>query len=172
MEAVHFTIRTGGGTSTWLTVEDYGHTAGGMRATAPVDAPAAEPGRNSPRLDYLMHLFTPGDVTTRLTLAPSLNFQPDRPVRIAVAIDDEAPQTLTVVPAGYRAENGNRDWEAAVSNNSRFVESRHRLAAPGEHTLRVWMIDPGVIVQKILVTTPAAAPQTTYLGPPPSYRNR
>ena len=28
------------------------------------------------------------------------------------------------------------------------------------------------IVQKILVTTPAAAPQTTYLGPPPSYRNR
>ena len=89
-----------------------------------------------------------------------------------VAIDDEEPQILTVVPSGYRAENGNRDWETAVSNNARFVESKHRVAAPGEHTLRLWMVDPGVIVQKILVTTPAAAPQTTYLGPPPSYRNR
>ena len=172
MEAVHFTARHDAGTSTWLTVEDYGHTAGGMRATAPIDAPPAEPGKDAPRLDYQMHLFTPGEVTTRLTLAPSLNFLPDRAVRIAVAIDDEVPQILTVVPAGYRAENRNRDWETAVSNNARFVESRHRVAAAGEHTLRVWMIDPGVIVQKILVTTPAAAPQVTYLGPPASYRNR
>ena len=172
IEAVHFTGRDDAGAGTWLTVEDYGHTAGGMRATAPVDAPAAQPGKDAPRLDYLMHLFTPGEVTMRLTLAPSLNFLPDRAVRIAVAIDDEEPQILTVVPSGYRAENGNRDWETAVSNNARFVESKHRVAAPGEHTLRLWMVDPGVIVQKILVTTPAAAPQTTYLGPPPSYRNR
>ena len=91
---------------------------------------------------------------------------------VAVAIDDEAPQILTVVPTGYRAENGNRDWETAVSNNARFVESKHRVAAPGEHTLREWMVDPGVIVQKILVTSPAASPQATYLGPPPSFRNR
>ena len=172
IEAVHFTGRDDAGAGTWLTVEDYGHTAGGMRATAPVDAPAAQPGKDAPRLDYLMHLFTPGEVMVRLTLAPSLNFLPDRAIRIAVAIDDDEPQILTVVPSGYRAENGNRDWETAVSNNARVVESKHRVAAPGEHTLRLWMVDPGVIVQKILVTTPAAAPQTTYLGPPPSYRNR
>ena len=41
-------------------------------------------GKDAPRLDYLMHLFTSGEVTTRLTLAPSLNFLPDRAVRIAV----------------------------------------------------------------------------------------
>ena len=101
-----------------------------------------------------------------------LNVLRDRPIRIAVAIDDDAPRILTIVPAGYRAENRNRDWETAVSNNARVVESKHRVGAPGEHTLRVWMIDPNVILQKILVTTPAAAPQTTYLGPPPSYSNR
>jgi hypothetical protein len=172
MEAVNFSGRYDAAGATWLTLEDYGHTAGGMRATAPVDAPAAEPGRNAPRLDYVMYLFTPGEITARLTLAPSLNVLPDRPIRIAVAIDDDAPRILTIVPAGYRAENRNRDWETAVSNNARVVESKHRVGAPGEHTLRVWMIDPNVILQKILVTTPAAAPQTTYLGPPPSYSNR
>ena len=83
IEAVHFTGRDDAGAGTWLTVEDYGHTAGGMRATAPVDAPAAQPGKDAPRLDYLMHLFTPGEVMLRLTLAPSLNFLPDRAVRIA-----------------------------------------------------------------------------------------
>ena len=119
IEAVHFTGRDDAGAGTWLTVEDYGHTAGGMRATAPVDAPAAQPGKDAPRLDYLMHLFTPGELMVRLTLAPSLNFLPDRAIRIAVAIDDDEPQILTVVPSGYRAENGNRDWETAVSNNAR-----------------------------------------------------
>ena len=71
--------RDDAGAGTWLTVEDYGHTAGGMRATAPVDAPAAEPGKDAPRLDYLhapVHVRARSRL--RLTLAPSLNFLPDR----------------------------------------------------------------------------------------------
>jgi hypothetical protein len=32
------------------------------------------------------------------------------------------------------------------------------------------MVDPGVVVQKIVVETPASARGTTYLGPPESYR--
>jgi hypothetical protein len=32
------------------------------------------------------------------------------------------------------------------------------------------MVDPGVVVQKIVVETGAAPDDTTYLGPPESYR--
>jgi hypothetical protein len=117
-----------------------------------------------------MHLFTTGEVTSRLILAPTLNFIPDRPLRIAVAFDDQAPQVLTILPAGYDARNGNRDWEESVRNNARVVTATHAVAAPGPHTLRVWMVDPGVVVQKIVVETPASARGTTYLGPPESYR--
>ena len=68
--------------------------------------------------------------------------------------------------------NGNQDCEESVRNNARFVTTTHRVAAAGAHTLRVWMIDPGVVLRTILVTTRAAAPQTTYLGPPESYRGK
>lgn len=153
-------------------MDDYGHTLGGVRATGPADMPPAVPGRDAAELEYPLHLFTSADITVRLTMAPSLNALPDRPVRIAVAVDDDAPQIVTLMPAGYRAENGNRDWEESVRNNARFVTTTHRVAAAGAHTLRVWMIDPGVVLQKILVTTAAAPRQTTYLGPPESYRGK
>jgi hypothetical protein len=117
-----------------------------------------------------MHLFTPGEVTTTLVLSPTLNFVPGRAVRVAVSFDDEPPQVVTIVPAKYDAANGNRDWEESVRNNARVVTTTHVIARSGEHTLRVRMVDPAVVVQKIVVDTPASRRGATYLGPPESVR--
>jgi hypothetical protein len=50
------------------------------------------------------------------------------------------------------------------------VTARQTLAAAGAHTLHVWMVDPGVVVQKIVAETTASGRGATYLGPPESYR--
>ena len=92
-----------------------------MRTDAAVDVQGLNAG---PHLDYRIYVFTPGEATARLTLGPALNFAPDRPVRIAVSMDSEAPQVLTIVPQGYNAANGNRDWEQSVRDNARYVTSR------------------------------------------------
>jgi hypothetical protein len=169
IEAEHYSRRTDVGAARWLRIEDFGHTLSGMRATAPVDAPAFTPGPAAPSLEYRLYLTTPGAATARLTLAPTLNVLPDRPLRVAVALDDEAPQVITIVPANYSAQNGNRDWEASVRNNARTVSTTHAVAAAGYHTLRIWMVDPAVVVQKIVVDTPASAKAPSYLGPPETY---
>ena len=95
--------------------------------------------------------------------------QPDRPVRIAVSMDSEPPQVLTIVPRGYNAANGNRDWEQSVRDNARYVTSKHQIAASGYHTFKVWMVDPGVVVEHILIDTPASGKAVSYLGPPESF---
>jgi len=138
-----------------------------MRTDAPVDVQALT---NRPHLDYRMYLFTPGEATARLTLGPALDFAPDHPVRIAVSMDDEAPQLLTVVPQGYNAANGNRDWEQSVRDNARFLSTTHQIAAPGYHIFKVWMVDPGVVLERIVIDTPASAKGASYLGPPESFR--
>src|SRR5688572_28285955 len=143
-----------------------------MRADAAVDAPSVVPGKNSPVLEYRMHLFTPGEITTTLILSPTLNFVPGRGLRVAVSFDDAAPQIVTIVPEKYDAANGNRDWEESVRNNARVVSTTHTIPAAGAHTLKIWMVDPAVVVQKIVVDTPASRRAQTYLGPPESYRNR
>jgi hypothetical protein len=162
MNADHFTSKTDVGEAGFRAVEEYG-----MRTDAPVDVQGLVSG---PHLDYRMYLFTAGEATARLTLGPALNFAPDRPVRIAVSMDDEAAQVLTVVPQGYNAANGNRDWEQAVRDNARFLSSRHPIAAPGYHTFKVWMVDPGVVLERIVIDTPASAKGPSYLGPPESFR--
>ena len=53
------------------------------------------------------------------------------------------------------------------ANNARDVVSDFDLPAAGEHTLKVWMVDPGVVLQKIVVNCGGEKP--SYLGPPESF---
>ena len=138
-----------------------------MRATAPVDAAAAEPGKDSPSLEYKMYLFNTRTVQVVAVTSPVLNFMPDRGIRYAVSFDDEPPQIITLVPQKYTAQNGNQDWETSVKNNARVTRSAHAVGEPGYHTLKFWMIDPGVVLQKIVVDTGGLKPN--YLGPPESF---
>jgi hypothetical protein len=136
---------------------------------APVDAPGATPGKDSPCLEYQMYLFSTGKVEVAAILAPTLNFVPGRGLRYAMSFDDEAPQVVTLVPQNYNARNGNRDWEKSVEDNARYGHTTHTLAKSGYHTLKFWMVDPGVVLQKLVVDLGGVKP--SYLGPPESYRN-
>jgi hypothetical protein len=168
IEPEHFTGRSAAGSYQWMKIEDYGRTLSGMRAEAPVDAPSATPGKDSPLLEYRMYLFTAGPLEVTAVTAPTLNFVPDRGLRYAVSIDDQPAQIVTLVPQGYQAQNRNSAWEKSVGDNAHYGKSRHSVAASGYHTLKVWMVDPAVVVQKLIVDLGGLRP--SYLGPPESFR--
>jgi hypothetical protein len=165
VEAEHFTQQTAAGANRWIRIPGYGHTLSGLRADAPPDV-TAPPGQDSPCLEYQMYLFNTGKFDVETMVGPTLNFLPGRPLRYAVSIDDEPPQTVTIVPGDFDARNGNRDWEQSVENNGRWVHSAHTVPAPGKHTLKIWMVDPAVVLEKIVVNTGGLKP--SYLGPPES----
>ena len=116
-----------------------------------------------------MYLFSTGKFDITAILSPTLNFMPDRALRFAISIDDESPQIVTIVPDHYSAQNGNRDWEKSVEDNARYGRTTHTLAKSGYHTLKFWMVDPGVVLQKLVVNLGGVKP--SHLGPPESYRN-
>jgi hypothetical protein len=166
IEADHFSARKAAAQARWEILPDHGRLGSAM-TVFPVDAPSVTPPLDSCRLEYDTYLFTTGQVEVALTLSPALNNDPERGVRIGVSFDDATPQILTVVPKGYIAGDGNRDWEESVKNGVRVVKSAHSIVAPGAHTLKVWMVDPGVVVQRLLVNTGGLRP--SYLGPPESF---
>ncbi len=170
MEAGHFTKNTDGEKeSRWERIDDYGHTLSGMRAFSNA-YDSFVPGITAACLEYRMYLFTSGKLEVNPVFAPSLNFMPGRAVRYAISMDDEKPQIITLIPGDYDAKNGNTDWEQIVSDNFRKGSSHHSIDNPGYHTLKIWMVDPGVVLQKIVVDTGGVKP--SYLGPPESFHRK
>lgn len=167
IEAEHYTKLSGGDTNQWIRVEDYGNTLSGMKTISTFGAPGATPGKDSPHLEYGMFLFDSGKVDVEGIFGASLNFMPARGVRYAVSFDDEAPQFVILIPENYRAQNGNADWEKSVEDNVRCSHTTHTFTKPGYHTLKIWMVDPGVVLEKIVVDLGGVKP--SYLGPPESF---
>ena len=178
IEAAHWTKRTDAGSVGWEEIPDLGRTLSAM-TVFPVTAPSVMPpglprqsettAGNSPCLEYQMYLFHPGRVEVEAILDPTLNFVQGRGLRYAVSFDDQPPQIVTAVPANYTAMDGNRDWETTVKDGVRKVTTAFRLSKTGYHTLKFWMVDPGVVLQKLVVNLGGVQP--SYLGPPESYHH-
>ena len=62
-----------------------------------------------------------------------------------------------------------KDWKKFVSNNITIEISKHIIKEPGIHILKFWMVDPGIVLQKLVVDTGGLKP--SYLGPPESYHS-
>jgi hypothetical protein len=146
IEAEHYTKKVDAGEVRWEKVDEYGQTLSAM-SIFPVTAQSVTPPTNSPCLEYKMYLFNTGKIEVEAIVGSTLN--------------------LRIVAKNYIVAYSNNDWQEAVRNNVRKVKSTHTLTDAGYHTLKVWMVDPGIVLQKIVVNTGGVKP--SYLGPPESY---
>lgn len=80
------------------------------------------------------------------------------------SFDDQPPQIIDAL-----AQNTAADWAQAVEDNVRKVKSTHVVEGAGYHTLKFWMVDPGIVLQKLIVNTGGVRP--SYLGPPESFHS-
>ncbi len=140
---------------------DLGRTLTSM-TIFPVTALSTLPSQNAPCLEYRMYLFHSGSVSVEALLDPTLNFVSGRGLRYAIAFDDQIPQVVDTL-AGNNAE----EWATSVKDSVRKSRSTHEIVNPGYHTLKVWMVDPGVVLQKLVIDLGGVKP--SYLGPPESY---
>ncbi|REH29664.1 glycosyl hydrolase family 115 (putative glucuronidase) [Kutzneria buriramensis] len=167
VDADHPTANIAAHGVTWQRIPDIGRHGAGMKPF-PVTA-TSQPAGSGPRLEYRMSLFTAGTVTVWAYLSPRNDVLPTPGLRYAVAFDDQSPQVVDVIAAtGSDSTALNRAWERNTSDNINLTSTRHTIIAPGPHTLKFWMVDPTVVVQKLVVDTGGLRP--SYLGPPESRR--
>jgi hypothetical protein len=151
----------------WLVIPDLGRTLSGV-TPVPVTAKRQNPREDSPRLEYNMYLFSSGKVKVNVYVCPTQNFLNTEGLHYAVSFDDQEPQIVNIhekdtVPDWKYPPT----WNQAVSENIKVLVSEHHITDPGEHVLKFWMVDPGIVLQKIVVDTGGLKP--SYLGPPESF---
>jgi hypothetical protein len=167
IEAEHYSKKIDKGTNRWIKIRDYGQTSSSMRTLSAVGAPSPAPGKDAPSLEFRMFLFDAGKIDVEGIFGATLNFIPDRGLRYAVSVDGGKPEIVALIPQGYIAQNGSRDWERSVMDNVRDSYTSFTIEKPGYHTLKIWMVDPGVVLEKIVVNCGGVKP--SYLGPPESF---
>jgi hypothetical protein len=72
------------------------------------------------------------------------------------------------LPVDALEQNSPRDWETTVKDSVRKVKTSHTLSGSGYHTLKFWMVDPALVLEKLVVNLGGVKP--SYPGPPESYR--
>ena len=180
IEAAHTSRRTRVVTSedmliSYAEIPNYGRTESGI-TIFPVVLPETQSPPNSPRLEYDMYLFEEEEevaVDVTLYLGPSLNTYPDRPLKYAIGFDDDdaSVDTLQIVqfvpstPLGTLPD----EWGTVVGDNVWKSTTSHVLSGAvggGQHTLKLWALEGGVVFQKIVVDLGGV--RASYLGPPES----
>jgi len=164
IEAEHYSRATSAGEVHWDRIPEYGATLSGM-SLFPVTAESVVGSPDRATLEYRMYLFDSGSYDVQAILGPTLNFVPGRGLRFAVWFDDQPPQIIDAL-----GHNSDSDWAKAVSDGVRRVETRLNVTQPGYHTLKIGMVDPGLVLEKLVVSSGSLTP--SYLGPPESFRGK
>jgi hypothetical protein len=115
----------------------------------------------APALNYRVYLFTAGKLNITCYLLPTFPITTGQGLRYAIAFDNQSPQIVTV---GADLQAPSRQWSLNVLNASTTGVSSHEIATRGPHTLKIFMVDAGVVLDKIVIDTGALKP--SYLGPP------
>jgi hypothetical protein len=163
MNAGEFTRHVDVGGAGWQRVAGLGRM-GEAIVVLPANAPASENfvAASSSAVEYDFRTTGGGDVELTTYAVPTHRIHAGLELRFAVAVDGEKPQVVNVSTDG--GDEHNAQWKENVLRNAAVLKTHHHLEAAGMHTLKVWRVDPGVVLDKFVVDLGGVKP--SYLGPP------
>ncbi|MDX2545528.1 glycosyl hydrolase 115 family protein [Streptomyces sp. WI04-05B] len=164
IDAAHTDRRVARGGARWRTVVGLGRRSGAVEAVPSTAAPiTADFASRAPELRYRVRFSSTGTFPVTVFRLPSLDERGRR--RLAVSLDD---QPVTVL-SGQSVATGNRGdaWARNVEDGVERLTATVTVADPGEHELRIFMVDAAIAVDQIVIDTGGLP--VSYLAPPESH---
>ena len=116
----------------------------------------------SPCLQYRIYFRDAGDWRVIVRALPTFSVETGKPQRYAIALDDASPQMIS---QPFSMSETDRQWQENVLRNAALTSSVHPVTRPGLHTLKIWMVDPGIVIDALEGETAGAA-KLGYIWPP------
>ena len=150
MEAEHASAFLPGQDARWRKITGLGYNGGAVSVFPTLVPVRDQPDKilsESPCLQYKIWIQHPGDWKFIVRSLPTFSVETGKPQRYAIAVDDAPPQIVSLPAAQSETD---RHWQENVLRNAALTTSVHAIAPPGLHTLKIWMVDPGIVVDTII----------------------
>ena len=143
----------------WEALPGLGTSGKAMRARLDLPSRGLEALADMSPLEYRFQTRSEGGATLRLVAVPVHGLTSDNRLRIAVQLDDRPLEIFDYTTVGRSDE-----WKRNVLGNMAVRVATLARLDPGVHTLRVYALDPGVVLDRIDVVMDGAP---EYYGMPP-----
>lgn len=161
IEAENYSRAISGKLISWKTIPNYGKTQSGI-TSVPVTATPEEPGKSTPHLEYDIYLDVAGTYTLNTLMSPTIDFSNTDGLKFGLSVDDQ-PITIVNTSTDYQTEKA---WGQSVANAIKTFKTPLNFDKAGKHTIKYWMVKPGLVLQKIVLDLGGLKP--SFLGPPQS----
>jgi len=151
MEAENFTSQQDGTNGVgWRKLTRACASGGGM-TILPVTAAVIDPvaiSSTTPSLNYQFYTFSTGAAKVQMACLPTHKLTSDHVgCRYAISLNGDMPQIVDI-----NADEFSAGWNVNVLRAAAYGTSHHLISDSGLQTLKAWMIDPGVVLDKVVVT--------------------
>ncbi len=166
IEAANYTHKYDGEECHWTVIPNLGRTHSAI-TPEPMNMDRQSIDKNTARVTYDFTVFEDGDLEIETYLSPTQDFLKGDGLHFAIAIDDEEPQIININKGEIKPDWAYAEWwTKSVGDHIKKSISKHTNVKSGSHTLKVWSVDPGVVIQKFVIN--AGGLKSSYLGPPES----
>lgn len=157
IEASHYTKTISSNNIKWKVIPGIGRDGDGI-TTFPVTA-SSKLTALSPHAEYDFYTYSKDSLKLLTYFSPTLNFENSpNGLQFAVSLDNETPQIVSL-----NKEDNTPLWNTWVANNIIIKTTNHFISSVGKHTIKYWIIDPGIVLQKLVIDFGGLKP--SYLGP-------
>lgn len=151
IQATAFSRKVDQGLERWSVLKDLGHKGQSLMASPLVgvqipDLKAAASLQNKAYVEYDFNTTAATHPEIAVYTLPTHPLNNNYRMRYALAVDGAAYQVLD-----FKTQGRSEEWKHNVLSNSAEKKLKLDRLNPGKHTLRIYMIDPGVILDRIII---------------------
>ncbi|WP_421918745.1 glycosyl hydrolase 115 family protein [Marinifilum sp.] len=149
INAENYSSKKEGKKGNWEVYKGIGYSGSVIATKAATEESKPDEGsilENNPVLEYDFYTFNFGEAEVFVQAVPTHAVHKGTGVRCAIAIDDDKP-----VIVDFQTIGRSEQWKQNVLRNASVKSAKQIVDKAGKHTLKVWMVDPGVMIDQILI---------------------
>lgn len=162
IEAEHFYTKNDTPSGSFNVIPEYGKTLSALKVY-PQDIHYT-PGVDAPCVSYRFVLPKSGKYTVSVYTNPSNPCGRIPEMNFAYRVNNEEPTVVNMIPSGFAVGDGNMAWQKGVLDQIRITEFTNDFKE-GLNELTFMAVNPGFVLEKIVIFPENERPAKSYLGP-------